>query len=281
MKKLAVIGNPISHSLSPVMHNAALKYLGLNYEYSAVEVKKEELAGFISDKSGKYSGFNVTVPHKTAIIPLLDSVDKSCLLGESVNTVEINDQGKLHGSSTDGYGLEKALEEIFNIRSEDVELFFIGCGGAAKAVAAHFLAKGVKGITFANRTVSKAAAFVEKIKKYYPNIRINYCSLYDSVNIKSLLDVNPVVIQSTSLGLKDSDPTPFDEMFFRKDLRVFDMIYRKTKFLELAAAGKCVCAGGELMLLYQGARSFKKWTGVEPPIDIMKKALISQLTINN
>lgn len=280
IKKLAVIGNPISHSLSPVMHNAALNFLGIDSEYIAVNLEKDCFKNFIAKAGKNFSGFNVTVPYKSAIIPFLDIVEDECLSSQSVNTVVIDKDGKLHGKSTDGHGLEMALNEVFHVSPTDINLFFIGCGGAAKAVAAHFLKKGVKSIVFANRTVANAAEFTSKLKLKYPKSNIKFCSLTDHNKINEFLDLNPIVIQSTSLGLGKEDPSPLAPELFRRGLRVFDMIYHKTKFLSLAESKKCVCADGRLMLLYQGARSFYLWTGIEPPIKIMKKALFSSLTIN-
>ena len=156
---------------------------------------------------------------------------------------------------------------------KDINLFFIGCGGAAKAVAAHFLKQGVKSIIFANRTVANAAGFADKLARQYPKNKVKFCSLADHDKINEFLDLNPIVVQSTSLGLRENDPSPLAPELFRNGLRVFDMIYHKTNFLRLAEKKKCVYADGRLMLLYQGARSFYSWTGIEPPIEIMKKAL--------
>ena len=281
MKNLAVIGNPVSHSLSPVMHNAALSFLGIDSEYIAVKLEKKCVGNFIAEAAEKFLGFNVTVPYKTAVIPFLNTVEYESLLSQSVNTVVSDKAGKLHGKSTDGYGLEKALEEIFHILPTDVNLFFIGCGGAAKAAAVHFLEKGVKSITFANRTVANAAQFADKLTRQYPKDKIKFCSLDNHDKINEFLDLNPIVIQSTSLGLKENDPSPLSIELFRGGLRVFDMICHRTNFLRLAENKKCLCADGRLMLLHQGARSFNIWTGIEPPIEIMKKALFTQLDNRN
>jgi shikimate dehydrogenase len=278
MKKLAVIGNPISHSLSPAMHNAALNFLGINSKYIAINLKESCFGGFISRAKKEFSGFNVTVPYKTAIIPFLDVVEDKCLLSQSVNTVVIDNTGKLHGKSTDGYGLEKALGETFHVYPTDIHLFFIGCGGAAKAAATHFLRKGVKNIMFANRTVVNAARFVNKLAQQYSGSKVKFCSLTDHEAINRFLDLDPIVVQSTSLGISESDLSPLAPELFRDGLRVFDMIYHKTNFLRTAETKKCICSDGHLMLLYQGARSFYFWTGIEAPIELMKKTLLEQLS---
>ena len=277
MKKLGIIGNPISHSLSPVMHNAALNYLNIDTEYVAVNVEVDCLESFISAVKNNFLGLNVTVPYKTAVIPFLDVVESECNFSQSVNTILVDNNGTLYGKSTDGYGLEKALEKVFHVMPADIHLCFIGCGGAAKAVSAYFLSRGVKSILFANRSVAKAEAFVNKLLKEYPYCKIKSCSLSDHDKINEFLDLDPIVVQSTSLGLKENDASPLDPKLFRSGLRVFDMIYHKTNFLRLAKSKKCICSDGLLMLLYQGARSFYYWTGIEPPIDVMKTALLTKL----
>lgn len=276
MKKLAIIGNPLAHSLSPVMQNAALKHLGIDCEYVAIELKREVLEPFIANARKTFFGFNVTAPFKSAVIPFLDAVDDDCLLAQSVNTV-VNKGGKETGKSTDGYGLEKALDENFDVNPLEQNIFFIGCGGAAKAAAVHLLNKGIKQIVLANRTIEKVASFVDIIKLQYPKQQIEYCTLDDHYLINKHLDKNPILVQATSLGIKDDDPSPFPPELFRKDLRVFDMVYKNTKFLRIAESKGCICSNGLLMLLYQGACSFEIWTDLEAPIEVMKEALLTHL----
>jgi len=275
--KLAVIGNPISHSLSPGMHNPALKFLGLDYYYSSLKVEKNEFEDFIKKAVDEYVGFNVTVPYKSYILPYLDIVDDEALLSQSVNTVIVESSGKLRGKSTDGFGLEMALNQTFGVNPSDVSLCFIGCGGAAKASAVHFLENGVRNVFFVNRTIANAESFSQRLFQKYPKSNIECCCLSDLKRIKKFLEFNPIVIQSTSLGLNNTDLSPFPESLFRDGLRVFDMIYHKTAFLHMAEKKNCLFADGRLMLLYQGALSFELWTGLKPPIETMKDALYKQL----
>lgn len=153
-KIYAVIGCPVSHSLSPVMHNAALKALGLDAEYIAVLVPKEELEAFTLDARKNLAGFNITVPHKNAVIPFLDEISRDAELSGSVNTVTVSD-GKLSGVSTDGYGLEAALAESFRYVIRDSSVTFIGCGGVVKALTFHCPARNQKD-SFVNRTLETA-----------------------------------------------------------------------------------------------------------------------------
>jgi shikimate dehydrogenase len=272
-KKLAVIGNPVNHSLSPQMHNAALKYLDLDLRYSPVSVKKEELKLFVENAKEKYLGFNITVPHKNDIIQYLDEISVGAQLGNSVNTVKIDGNGKTFGYSTDGYGLEMALYELFWVKPKNEHFLFIGCGGAAQATSAHLLERGANSVSFINRNLQKAQRFADKLKKYFNDVDLKVFSFEDEEGIELLLAKKPIVIQSTSIGLKEGDPLILAETYFKKDLCYYDMIYKETPFLRCAKEKGCKTGNGKLMLLYQGAKSFSIWTGQDAPVKIMKNAL--------
>ena len=177
--KFAVIGDPIKHSLSPIMHNATLNAMGIEGDYSAIHVKKENLAEFVEYAKKELDGFNITVPHKKNILPFLDEVSAECLLSESVNTVTIKN-GKLIGESTDGYGLEHALKECFDLSIGGSSFCFVGCGGVANAVAFYFASKGIKQLSFINRTVSKATELAERLAINYPELKVNVASPKDA-----------------------------------------------------------------------------------------------------
>lgn len=275
MKKLGIIGNPVSLSLSPAMHNAALKHLGLDqdYVYIPVCVAKNDLGKFIEDARRSFRGFNVTTPLKSLIIPYLDSISNEAIISDSVNTILIDHNSKLHGKSTDGFGLEMALEESFGFKPKS--LLFIGCGGAAKAASVHFLNKGKIRLFFVNRTMKNVKEFVDKLKLKYPAAKIDFSALDDHGKINKFLEHDPILVQATSLGLNPGDKSPFPKSLFRKGMKVFDMIYnKKTTFQQEAMEQGCLVENGKLMLLYQGVQSFKLWTGHEAPVAIMKSAIM-------
>lgn len=273
-KRLAVIGDPVAHSLSPAMHNAALQALGLTAEYVAIRVALDELESFANRARNELSGFNVTVPHKNAIIPYLDSVSPEAEMSGSVNTVTVTPDGKLRGESTDGYGLRAALREAFNLeRLSDAPLLFIGCGGAARAVAFDLAANGATRLMFANRTVSKAEALANALKKPYPDLSLEVMPINDIGALKAALAENPVLIQSTSVGLKPDDPSPVNVELLTPELRVFDMIYRDTALLKVAASVGCPNADGRGMLLWQGVKALEIWTQTQAPVEVMRQAL--------
>jgi len=273
MKKIAIIGNPISHSLSPGMHNAAFRDCLLDYEYGKIELKSHQLKAFTDQARAEYSGFNVTVPYKSEIIKYLDDVSSEAEFAESVNTVIAEDK-KLRGYSTDGYGFERAIIESFDTDVKTEKFFFIGCGGAAKAVITHLLFLGAKKIVIANRTETKAKEFTEKLRKRFSGVEISSCGLNAREELSEHLKDSPIVVQSTTLGLKREDILPFNPEFLTSNMRVFDMIYNDTAFLAEAKKRGCVVANGLLMLLYQGVKSFEIWTGVKAPVEVMKKALL-------
>jgi shikimate dehydrogenase len=274
--KYAVIGDPIVHSLSPQMHNAAFKALGINAEYLAVHVREQELPLFADRARKEFAGFNITVPHKNAIIPFLDSISDECSLAGSVNTVT-NRDGRLHGESTDGYGLETAIKEEFGIPLEGGSFLFLGTGGTVKAVSFHFAGKKAKALFFANRTVSKSHSLIEELDNEYPETKYDCCSLEDELLMDEFISSSAAVIQCTSLGLNPEDPSPLDDRFFIHGKCYYDTIYKNTAFLKIAVGKGCRAAGGLSMLLHQGAKSFSIWTGKPAPVEVMKEVLYGEM----
>lgn len=271
-KHYAVIGDPIAHSKSPQMQNAAFLDLGISADYHSEHVKKEDLANFAEHARKDLAGFNVTVPHKENIIAFLDGISEECQTTRSVNTVK-NINGKMYGESTDGYGLEMAVKEAFGVDLKDNSFMFLGCGGTVNAVAYHFLHFGAKELFIVNRTVEKAEALCRVLNEKFPHKTIT-CSSHENIDeINKMLDSVKVVIQATSLGLKDDDPSPLNPEMMRPQICMFDTIYKNTAFLQAAENCGCKCTGGQGMLVHQGAKSFEIWTGIKPSIEVMRSAL--------
>ncbi len=274
MKKkiYAVIGSPIAHSLSPAMQNAAFQALGLDGEYIAVHVPPEEVGAFVADARNRLAGFNITVPHKNAVIPFLDEIDPEAAPAGSINTVT-NLDGHLKGTSTDGYGLENALKEAFHYHVPGNAAVFLGCGGAARAVAFHFARKGLKKLFLLNRTLSTAESLAAEIAAHYPSLEIHTASIADLAEVEKFLNRSTAAIQCTSLGLKSDDPPPIPPELLPEKICFFDTIYKQTPLLRYAEEKGIPHADGLGMLLHQGAKSFSIWTGREAPLEAMRKAL--------
>jgi len=268
----AVIGDPIAHSLSPAMQNAGLKALGLDAEYVARHVKAEELGAFAAEARKTMKGFNITVPHKGAIIPFLDGISESAKLCGSVNTVSV-DNGRLYGESTDGYGLETALGESFGTEVRGASICFIGCGGAVQAVAFHFAERGANRLHFLNRTVQTAQTIAEKIQRSFPSTLCLAASLADLSAAKEFLEASSVAVQGSSLGLKPEDPPPLPPELLPDSICLYETIYKRTALLEAAQTRGMRCENGLSMLLHQGAKSLSLWTERPAPLEAMRTAL--------
>ena len=267
----AVIGDPVGHSLSPAMQNAAFRALGISASYIAVHVHGPDLAAFAEDARRHLAGFNITVPHKNSILPFLDDVDPAARAAGSVNTVTVLPNGTLKGCSTDGYGIEHAVLEAGGPALKGASICFIGCGGVTPALAFHAAEAGAVSLRILNRTVEKARLLKEKLHVRHPELE---CVAAPLAEAASLLDGAVLTVQCTSLGLDPADPAPVDPALLWKNTFAFDLVYkRKTRFLSGAEAAGIPCADGSAMLLHQGARSFEIWTGRTAPLDTMRRAL--------
>jgi len=269
--KYVVIGDPIAHSLSPEMQNPGFEALGMGKCYGKLHVSLENFPEFVEFARKNLDGFNITVPHKQTIIPYLDSISREAELTGSVNTVIIK-SGKMHGESTDGFGLENALREAFAFEVSGGTVLFLGCGGAVQATAFHFAAQGAKALYFANRTLSKAEDLSSKISKNYPACECSCCALDDKESLNKFIAQAAVVVQGSSLGLKDSDPMPIDPALLQ-DVCFYDTIYKATPLLTAADHAGLKTADGRTMLLHQGAKSLELWSGQKAPVEQMRQAL--------
>ena len=205
--------------------------------------------------------------------PVCSCTDK-CVAG-SVNTVTVS-EGRLIGTSTDGYGLETALRENFRRPLEGACCCFIGCGGAAHATAFHLAGCGVRAIRIANRTLEKADELAGRLHSIHPELIVETARPDDADRLRTWFADTDFLIQATSLGLRDDDPAPFDLNLLEKNarLRIFDTIYRSTPLLRRAAELEIPAADGAAMLIYQGAKSFEIWTGLPAPIDAMRRGFL-------
>lgn len=269
VKTYAVIGDPIDHSLSPNIHNAAFRELGLDCTYIAYRIPKGELAeGIESLKKIKISGFNVTVPHKVEMIKFLDKVSEECSVIGATNTVS-NDDGKLTGYNTDMDGFLDPLKRR-NLNLKNANVLLIGAGGAARAIIAGFSKEKAKKVTITNRTLQNANVLSQFGNKI--GIDSKVVSL-DQVG-ESASDYD-IIVNATSIGLND-EPSPISTDSINEKSIVYDIVYKpiNTDLIKKSKKNGATVVYGYEMLLGQAALAFKIWHGVEAPYEIMKKSIL-------
>ena len=266
---------PSTHSVSPIIHNNAFEKLGLNYAYLSFEVNKDNLKEAVqSIKTLNMRGVNLSMPNKKEVIQYLDEISETAKLSQSVNTI-VNDNGILKGYSTDGKGFFKSLEEE-KIFVKDKNITILGTGGASIAIISQAVFEGIKNIF-----VFKRDKNWEEQKKILDNIasktnsQIELFSLEDKNILKRKIEESDLLINATSVGMKENISLIEDKNFFRKDLIVCDIIYNpaKTKLLQIAEKEGCKIINGIGMLLYQGALSFELWTNKKMPVDYIKEIM--------
>jgi shikimate dehydrogenase len=269
---LGLIGDPVEHSLSPAIHNAALAALGLNYAYMAFRVESRNidlaLAGFRM-MGGR--GLNVTVPHKTAMLPFMDEMDGAAEKIGAVNTI-VFESGRLKGYNTDAPGFSMALE-VAGFEPAGKKVVVLGAGGAARA-AAFALIDRVSRLFVVTRTAS-----LEKGRRLAAELGGKAGAL-DFGELASALERASLLVNATSVGMSPRvDETPVAAGLLKPGLAVFDVVYNpmETRLLREARAAGCRTASGLDMLLYQGALSLELWTGHKPSIDIMRQAALEAM----
>lgn len=261
----AVIGDPIDHSLSPSIHNAAFRALGMDCSYIAYRIKPDELRdGLESLKAAQVVGFNVTIPHKIAIMDILDDADAECTKAGACNTVSVNN-GRLEGHNTDVRGFLDPLER-HGTRLSQAKALVLGAGGAASAIVSGLLQKNAE-ITVAARSEPKAQSLAERTGAEIETIHLK--------DAGSVADSYDIIINATPIGM-NGEPSPIPAESIRADATVYEIVYRPLKTALVACAlerGASVIYGYE-MLLAQAALSFEIWHKTEAPYDAMKQAIL-------
>ena len=274
-KIYGIFGHPVSHSLSPLMHNSAFAALGLDCVYTAFDVHPDDI-GKAADaiRALGISGVNVTIPHKQAIIPHLDEVSPDAKHTGAVNTVE-NEGGRLTGYNTDVGGFMRDAREELGISPEGVSIMLLGAGGAARAVISAFGMNGAKRIAIANRTPGKAGKLAEEFGRFFPDTVIHPVDSGDAGAMTKELGLTDLLVNSTSGGMEGASGLEINIDALRDGAAVYDLVYkpRETKLVKEAKALGHKAVGGLGMLLYQGALSFEIWTGENAPVDVMRKAI--------
>ncbi len=267
-----IIGDPIEHTMSPVMHNAAFREIGIDYLYVPFRVKKEELGKAIEGmRALNFRGLNVTIPHKVAVLQFMDELDPLAKKIDAVNTID-NVDGVLKGYNTDATGFLQALLER-GIEPEGKKVVILGAGGASRAIS-FILADSGAHLVILNRLLELdwAEELANRISQSF-NKEVEALEL-NKENLARVLDKADILVNTTSVGMSPSiDQTPVPADLLRPDLTVYDIVYNpiKTRLLREAEVAGAETIGGLDMLVWQGVLAFEKWTGLKAPVKLMKE----------
>ena len=271
---VGVIGNPVKHSLSPVILNAAFREAKINWVYTAFETPEEKLADAIDGiRALGIAGLSVTMPHKAKVCSLLDEISDSAQTLNAVNCI-VNDAGKLEGHNTDGDGFLDAVKHDAGLDVAGKKVLVVGSGGSARSII-HSLGKvGAAEIAVINRTKKKALDALElagSVGRYV-----------EETEIPEVVSEANLVVNATPIGMLDTDDTanfPIEPNLFSKGQLAIDLIYHpiSTPWMEALRDLEVEAHGGLSMLIFQAARAFKLWTGKEAPVDAMRKAAMDEI----
>lgn len=271
---VGVIGDPVEHSRSPQMHNAAFAKAGLDYVYVPFHVRPNDLADAIAGfKAINVVGINVTLPHKQTVISHLTSISREAELIGAVNTLTFTDEG-IHGDNTDAPGVLRALEENENMSVPVGEnVVVLGAGGAARAVVVALALAGVASITIANRTVERAVALAEEMGQK-TGISMQGLGLADA-QLPVAVRESLLLINTATVSMDATHPLLISADWLQPNTIVYDIVYTPpvTPLMRAAAVRGCETLGGIGMLVHQGAIAFEKWTGIAPCTETMHQAL--------
>ena len=272
---VGVIGDPVEHSRSPQMHNAAFAKADLDYVYVPFHVRPDDLAAAIAGfKAMNVVGINVTLPHKQAIIPLLTSISREAELIGAVNTLTFV-EGGIHGDNTDAPGVLQALEEDGNMSGSPIgeNVVVLGAGGAARAVVVALALRGVASITIANRTVEKAVSLAEEMEQK-TGVSMQGMGLTDERLPLSVRE-SKLLVNTATTSMDVTQPLLISADWLQPNTIVYDIVYTPpvTPLMRAATERGCQTLGGIGMLVHQGAIAFEKWTGVTPCTETMRQAL--------
>lgn len=275
-----LLGSPVAHSISPMMHNDSFRQLGLDCVYLCFDVGPEKLKDVVQAfRSMDVYGFNLTMPDKEAVIPCLDELSLAAQLIGAVNTVK-NENGRLVGHNTDGIGYMKSVS-CAGVDVIGKEMTLLGAGGAACAIAVQAAIDGVARLHLVSRrgrSWEKAVRLVEQINQK-TSCQADLTDLADTEELRRRIASSALLTNATSVGMSPAEsetPIP-DVSMFRPDLVISDVIYhpQKTRLLREAQEAGCHIFNGMYMLLYQGAAAFKIWTGQDMPVELIRERYFS------
>jgi shikimate dehydrogenase len=280
--RLGVFGDPVAHSLSPQMQNAALRAFEINMQYARFHIRANELrSALLFIRELDFIGINLTVPHKIAGLPQIDVADESASRCGAVNTLRLH-ENKLIGANTDAEGFSHAVRSEFSIDLRDLRVMILGAGGGTgHAIAWQCALENCERLVLVNRTPAKASAIVEGLRRFFAEARVLgpvarlEAVRWDETAIRAQLADIDLIVNATPLGMNPSDPAPIPARLLAPHHMVFDCVYRPSKTALLRATDEAGARGanGLSMLLHQGALSFSVWFNREAPIEAMRSAI--------
>ena len=279
--RLGVFGDPVQHSLSPEMQNAALKHCKIDMQYARFHILPDELREATDlIRKLEFIGVNLTIPHKISALELLDVADENAKRVGAVNVVKV-EGGKLRGFNTDGRGFARAIREEFSVDLRDLRVMLLGAGGAARAIALQCAKENCERLVIANRSFEKAQKLADELRDFFtgpkvlgPVARLQAIPLEEAA-IRFQIGNVDLVVNTTPVGLNRGDASPIPARLLAPHLMIYDTIYsaERTPLLSAAVEAGARGANGLSMLLHQGALAFEIWFQREAPIDVMRKAL--------
>ena len=277
--RLGIFGDPVAHSLSPQIQNAALR--DDKVQYARFQISPKELRDALNRvRELDFIGVNLTVPHKIAALQFVDDVDESARRIGALNTVKI-DNGKLRGHNTDGKGFSRAIREEFSVDLRDLRIMILGAGGAARAIALQCAKESCERLVIANRTFERAKKLTDELRDLFagpkvlgPVARLQAIPWEENAFRFQIANVD-LIVNATPLGLNRSDPSPIPSRLLAPHLMIYDTVYAEphTPFISAAIESGARGVNGLSMLLHQGALAFEIWFGREAPIDAMREAV--------
>jgi shikimate dehydrogenase len=270
-KICGIFGYPIEHSLSPLMHNAAFKELGLDYVYVPVKVAPEDLPAAIrAIRVLNLVGVNITIPHKEKVISLLDDLSPEAKSIGAVNTI-VSCGGRLIGDNTDGKGFIKSLVEENKIKLAGKKVVLLGAGGAGRSIGVSLLKNNIQALYLHDVAEHRRNSLAVNLRSISP---ANKVKTIGQDELPHAIKEADILINATPIGMRSTDPSVVDPMLLTRKLFIYDIVYNcETALLKAAKSKKIKCANGLGMLVNQGAISFELWTGKKAPIAVMRKAL--------
>jgi shikimate dehydrogenase len=280
--RLGVFGDPVAHSLSPQIQNAALKACKIDMQYARFQISPDELQSALDlIRELNLVGVNLTTPHKIAASKLMDEIDDNARRIGAINTVKL-DNARLRGYNTDGKGFARAVRQEFAIDLRDLRVMILGSGGAARAIALQCARENCERLVITNRTFDTAQKLAEELREYFTGPRVLgpvprlQAIPWEEAAIRFQIAHLDLIVNATPLGLNRSDPSPIPARLLAPHLMVYDTVYGegRTSFVSAAIEAGARAANGLAMLLYQGALAFEIWFEREAPIEAMRETLM-------